>query len=240
MPIDLLVAMSARNRLRYEPGPGGRAARISVRTLPAPKLASTTGADQEASRRPSSVLSAAVTTIRLAPGGLAAPGRTMTRLLAGNPCCCSARHIAGSQDTSTPWLTCAATQSAACPRAAAAGPGGRPAAGERAGPEEVGRAAATARPAARPITRTPMNAWIQRSRRRLSHSSIVVASTRGQDGSARAAGRVSAGRDVARTGSPLPAPGGPKPAAAAGFGRVGCDRTASGLEGSGTLTSTFP
>ncbi len=95
---------------------------MSIRSGPAPKLASTAGAYTEPSRLPNWARTAAVATMIWDRSGLVVCGPSRYRRLAGTPCALSAWHMTGSQATTAVRLTWPATQAAARLRTAAPAP----------------------------------------------------------------------------------------------------------------------
>ncbi len=174
---------------------------MSIRAVPEPKLAMTTGAYTLASRAPNWLRRAGVATTRSDPSGSDADVPSASNLPAPTPLPCSAAHMAGSQATIALGLTCPAIHCAALDLAAVAACSET----EIGGLAELARAGAAAGEAVVPTTtaataaETASTAQPTRASRRQpvtlrpatgcrpTHSRTVVAMTVGHDGSGRRA-----------------------------------------------------
>ena len=118
-PAAFLAARSATSAVWYAAAPWEAITRTVMPADPEPKDARTAGAQARSRLVPNSVRTAAVSTTTSEWRGSGETGPSASRSRRGNPRAASAAHIAWSQDTVTPGLTCWATQPAASARTAA-------------------------------------------------------------------------------------------------------------------------
>src|SRR6185437_13491867 len=108
-PTAARCLMSARSADSYATAPCGAITRTVIRSAPRPKPARAAGAQLSARLVPNWRRKVGVTTTTVDFSGYGACGPSRCSCRGGNPSRPSAWHIAGSQDTTSARLTCAAT-----------------------------------------------------------------------------------------------------------------------------------